>query len=416
VYGQGGSFTTGTSGTSSTTLNNPTGLALDSSGNLYVADTGNNRVLYYASGSVTASTVYGQGGSFTTGIANNGGITATSLNAPASVTLDGGGNLYVADTGNNRVLYYASGSTTATRVYGQGGVFTADTVNNGGISSTSFFSPQSVCVDSSGQIYTADASNNRVLQFQTSLSVTTQPPASTPAGSTFSTAASLIDVGSEAIFTDFTGTVSVQIKAGTGPTGSTLSGTTAVSAVSGVATFSNLSINLGGTTYVLTFSSPGVGSADTNTFTIVGTLGFTPGTSPSFTLTINGSSSITKTAQWTIRIQDTTASGWHLALTSTQFSKTGGYTLSTTATTITSVSAACTSGQTCVLPTNSITGYPLTVPAAVTAPSPVTFYNAAQGTGTGDVTVTATFLLTVPGGSASGTYTSTFSLTTFSGP
>ena len=65
------------------------------------------------SGSTTATRVYGQMGSFTTHTANLGGISANSLENPAGLALDSSGNLYVADAYNNRVLFYLSGSTTA---------------------------------------------------------------------------------------------------------------------------------------------------------------------------------------------------------------------------------------------------------------------------------------------------------------
>ena len=126
VYGQGGSFTSGTAnngGVTANSLSNPLGIAFDANGNAYVADRSNNRVLFYPAGSTTATRVYGQNGSFTITIANNGGITANSLNQPFAVTTDSSGNLYVADYGNNRVLFYPNGSTTATRVYGQNGSF-----------------------------------------------------------------------------------------------------------------------------------------------------------------------------------------------------------------------------------------------------------------------------------------------------
>ncbi len=80
-------------------------LALDSSGNLYIADATNNRVLYYPAGITTATRVYGQPG-FTTNTGNNGGVSATSLSYPAGVALDGSGNLFVADDSNNRVLMF----------------------------------------------------------------------------------------------------------------------------------------------------------------------------------------------------------------------------------------------------------------------------------------------------------------------
>ena len=170
VYGQDGSFTTTTNnkgGVSATSLSAPFAVTLDNSGGLYVADYGNHRVLYFATGSTMASRVYGQGGSFTTGNDNKGGVSADSLVNPCDVTLDSSEGLYVADNTNNRVLYFATGSTRASRVYGQGGSFTTGTFNNGGVSANSLANPYGVVLDNSGGLYVADFSNNRVLYFAT---------------------------------------------------------------------------------------------------------------------------------------------------------------------------------------------------------------------------------------------------------
>jgi Concanavalin A-like lectin/glucanases superfamily/NHL repeat len=285
VYGQNGSFTTalvnntgGTANTvSATSLNQPGGIDLDSSNNLYIADFANDRVLYYPSSTTTATRVYGQNGSFTTALVNNTGgtantVSATSLSSPQGVALDSNNNLYVAEQGNNRVLYYPSGTTTATRVYGQNGSFTTALVNNTGgtantVSATSLDLAYGVNIGSNGYIYITDNSNHRVLVYQTSLTLITQPPTSTVPGATFSAAAGLIDVGSGGAFSD-PNTISVAIKSGTGTTGATLSGTTSISAASGATTFSNLSINLPGAGYILTISSSGMSSVNTNAFTI----------------------------------------------------------------------------------------------------------------------------------------------------
>ncbi len=84
---------------------------MDSGGNLYVADFGNNRVLEYntpfaSCGSFpcvggSANLVFGQGGSFTSNACNNGGVSATrtACASPAGVAVDSGNNLYVADSG-----------------------------------------------------------------------------------------------------------------------------------------------------------------------------------------------------------------------------------------------------------------------------------------------------------------------------
>ena len=110
------------------------GVAIDSTG-VYIVDTFNNRVLYYAGTSTVATRVYGQGGSFTTNTLNYDGIAAAAdsfYGVQLAVAVDSTG-VYIADYGNNRVLYYAGTSTVAARVYGQGGSFTTNTANYDGI-------------------------------------------------------------------------------------------------------------------------------------------------------------------------------------------------------------------------------------------------------------------------------------------
>src|SRR5207237_8268266 len=102
VIGQG-SFTTGTSGTTATTLQFPRISAFDSAGNLWVADSNNNRVLKYAAPITTgeaATVVIGQG-TFTTGTV---GTTATTFNFPSGISFDSAGNLWVVDFNNKIVL------------------------------------------------------------------------------------------------------------------------------------------------------------------------------------------------------------------------------------------------------------------------------------------------------------------------
>ncbi len=176
VFGQGGSFTTNTAnngGLSASSLSYPSSMAVDGAGRLYVADFANNRVLEYDTPltSQTATRVFGQGGSFTTNTANNGGLSANSLYQPWSVAVDSAGRLYVADAGNNRVLEYDTPITsqTATRVFGQGGSFTANTANNGGVSASSLAGPVGVALDSAGRLYVADTDNQRVLEYDSPL-------------------------------------------------------------------------------------------------------------------------------------------------------------------------------------------------------------------------------------------------------
>lgn len=163
VYGQAGNFASvgvNTGGLSADSLNDCFGVAADASG-VYIADSGNHRVLYYAGTSTTATRVYGQAGSFTTGSINNGGLSANSLYSPVAIALDATG-VYISDMYNHRVLFFPGTSTTASRVYGQGGSYATNTLNNGGISENSLHYPTHLAVNSSG-LYVADRYNHRSL-------------------------------------------------------------------------------------------------------------------------------------------------------------------------------------------------------------------------------------------------------------
>jgi hypothetical protein len=110
VFGQGGSFTTHVCGLSQDGLCDPVGVGLDSLGKLYVAEGANNRVLEYDQPLISDSSadhVFGQN-DFVTRSCNFLAKTpaANSLCGPQMVALDAANNLYVADTGNNRVLEY----------------------------------------------------------------------------------------------------------------------------------------------------------------------------------------------------------------------------------------------------------------------------------------------------------------------
>jgi hypothetical protein len=76
---------------------------------------------------------------------------------------------------------------------------------------------------------------------------------------------------------------------------------------------------------------------------------------------------------------------------------------------------ACVSGGTCTSPTNAIT-YPVTVPAATTAPAAVKVFNSAAATGLGRFTITPTIAVSIPGNAYSGSYASTLTVAAVSGP
>lgn len=148
------------------TLNNPEGVAIDASNNLYVVDQGNNRVLRFntpISTNQAASRAYGQP-DFATGTA---GTSATKMNTPVAAAIDPvSGNLYVADSINDRVLEFTNpaSDSTADRVFGQPD-FTTNTSNTGGVSANSLFDVGGVAVDAKGDVVAGDRLNNRVLRY-----------------------------------------------------------------------------------------------------------------------------------------------------------------------------------------------------------------------------------------------------------
>jgi sugar lactone lactonase YvrE len=176
VYGQGGNFASAicdSGGVNGNTLCNPVGVALDPSDNLYVVDGSNHRVLVYPSKSTTATIVYGQPGLGFNG-ANIGGLSASSLYGPWAVTLDRSCNVFIVDSGNHRVLFYAGQSTVASRVYGQLGSFTSNAPNINGVTADSLHLPLSVAVDSKDQVFILDSGNSRVLCFKSGSIIATR--------------------------------------------------------------------------------------------------------------------------------------------------------------------------------------------------------------------------------------------------
>jgi sugar lactone lactonase YvrE len=150
-------------------LFSPAGIAVDQrSGDLYVADSGNNRVLRYPKpvsqfGRVIAAVVLDQM-DFTS--ATSAAVNASSLRTPSAVTLGPDGNIFVADSGNSRILEFPAQAATgspAIRVYGQPNMFTATTPAQ--LSAQTLTGPQGVFVDPASNLYVADTGANRVVIF-----------------------------------------------------------------------------------------------------------------------------------------------------------------------------------------------------------------------------------------------------------
>jgi trimeric autotransporter adhesin len=163
-------------------LNHPSGVAMDSSGNLYIADRDNNRIRQVSTGGAIV-TVAGTGVSGNTG--DGAAAIQAQLNSPSSVSVDSAGNLYIADTGNQRVrkvttdgrISAATNLGLISPVYAipdsAGNVYIADAgagkilkaASNDGVPATvltGLVSPRGLALDQSGNLYFTDAGAARV--------------------------------------------------------------------------------------------------------------------------------------------------------------------------------------------------------------------------------------------------------------
>jgi uncharacterized protein (TIGR03437 family) len=138
-------------------LNYPWGLAVDSVGNVYIGDFSNDEIRKITAGTTpTINTIVGNiklGGT----LAGDGGpATSAGMSGPASVAVNSGGAIYFADTLNNRVRYVSQGLINevagADHAAGDGGQATA----------ADLYFPQTITEDSAGNLYIADTNNNEI--------------------------------------------------------------------------------------------------------------------------------------------------------------------------------------------------------------------------------------------------------------
>jgi NHL repeat len=148
--------------TGKTGLDGPTGIAFDSSGNFWVSDLA--RIMEFSppfSNGMAASLVIGQTG-FNT---YESGTTSALLYRPSSIAFDASGNLWVADTRNNRTLEFAQPFSTGMNVSAVLGQTSFTATHSCSTSQSSMCSPVGVAFDSTGNLWVTDSLGNRVLEF-----------------------------------------------------------------------------------------------------------------------------------------------------------------------------------------------------------------------------------------------------------
>ncbi|CAF4543691.1 unnamed protein product [Rotaria socialis] len=152
---------TGCAGSLPNMLDRPCGIFVDSNFNLYVADTGNNRIQQFSRGGLNGITVCG-----------NGAPDTIELKTPTSIVLDADGYLFIVDSDNNRII--GSGPTGFRCLFGCSG--------SPGIASDQLSRPRSLAFDSYGNMFVTDINNDRIQMFllaTNSCDETTIPPRQT---------------------------------------------------------------------------------------------------------------------------------------------------------------------------------------------------------------------------------------------
>jgi len=151
-------------------LNFPTGVAVDASGNVYIADANNNVIRKVSAATGKISTIAGNGAA---GYSGDGKLaTAAELNGPGELTVDSSGNLYIADSGNSVVREVSAATGKISTIAGTPGAF-GYSGDGGPATAAELWTPDGVAVDQSGNVYISDSQNYVVREVNTSGIITT---------------------------------------------------------------------------------------------------------------------------------------------------------------------------------------------------------------------------------------------------
>jgi|GEM_PF-2690395 len=145
-------------------INRPSGIAIASNGDIYFADGSNNRIRKVTLATSIISTVAGNG---TAVYAGDGGLgTSASIARPSGIALDAAGNIYIADADNNRIRKVTVATGQISTVAGNGAAAFAG--DGGQAIAASISGPSGVMVDASNNIYICDRGNGRIRKVQVS--------------------------------------------------------------------------------------------------------------------------------------------------------------------------------------------------------------------------------------------------------
>lgn len=137
-------------------LNTPSGVCVDSAGNVYISDKSNNRIRKVEAASGIITTIAGDGSAAFGG--DGGPATSAKLNSPEDIIVDGSGNLLICDRDNNRIRKVTMASGIITTIVGGGSV-----LGDGGPATCAQLSvPHGICLDSNGSLYIGDYGQHRV--------------------------------------------------------------------------------------------------------------------------------------------------------------------------------------------------------------------------------------------------------------